>query len=82
MCTGGDADLLSIGEAVEPLFAATPAPSDVQQCSGCMPGVKVVDVTWDGSGTPSETDTTSIYSLELAGDCALKAHMQLHEGKV
>ena len=64
--------MLSIGEAIEPLFAATPPPPDVQECSGCMPGVKVLDVTWDGTKTPLETDTTSMYSLEMAGDCALK----------
>ncbi len=72
LCAGGDADVLSVGEAIEPLFAATPPPSDVQECSGCTPSVKLLDVTWDGTGTPSETDTTSRYSLELAGDCALK----------
>ncbi len=73
-------DVLSVGEAMEPLFAATPAPMEVQQCLGCMPSVKVVNVTWDGVGTPLETDTTSTYTLELTGECALKgkgAHSEL-----
>ncbi|EIE27340.1 amidase signature enzyme [Coccomyxa subellipsoidea C-169] len=70
---GADADVLSIGEAIEPLFAVTPPPAEEQQCSGCTPSVKVVNVTWNGVGTPLETDTTSAYTLELAGDCALKS---------
>ncbi len=72
LCAGADADVLSVGEAIEPLFAATPPPPDAQQCSGCTPSVKVVNVTWDGVGTPLETDTTSAYTLELTGDCAMK----------
>ena len=75
--TGGDADVLSIGEAIEPLFVATPPPAEEQQCSGCTPSVKVVNVTWDGAGTPLETDTTSAYTLELAGDCALKSAVSI-----
>ena len=73
LCTGGDADVLSIGEALEPLFAATPPPAEDQECSGCTPSVKVVNVTWDGVGTPLESDTTSAYTLELAGECSLKS---------
>ncbi len=73
LSTGADADVLSIGEAIEPLFAVTPPPAEEQQCSGCTPSVKVVTVTWNGVGTPLETDTTSAYTLELAGDCALKS---------
>ncbi|CAL8463001.1 g2535 [Coccomyxa elongata] len=69
---GADADVLSVGEAIEPLFAATPPPPDAQQCSGCTPSVKVVNVTWDGVGTPLETETTSAYTLEFTGDCAMK----------
>lgn len=80
VCAGGDVDVLSVGEAMEPLFAATPAPADVQQCIGCTPSVKVVNVTWDGLGTPLDTDRTSTYTLELAGECVLnrkEAHSEL-----
>lgn len=70
---GTDADVLTIGEALQPLFARTPAPSEEQACTGCMPGVKVVRVTWDGKGQPSKTDTTSQYELTLDGDCELKS---------
>jgi len=70
---GSDADILSIGEALQPLFASTPVPSEKQACAGCMPGVEVVNVTWDGEGQPSQTDTTSQYKLTLSGDCKLQA---------
>ncbi|CAL5224479.1 g7172 [Coccomyxa viridis] len=70
---GSDASILSIGEALQPLFASTPAPSEEQACAGCMPGVKVVNVTWDGQGQPSKTDTTSQYELTLSGKCKLQS---------
>ncbi len=70
---GEDAAVLAAGEALQPLFAATPAPSEEQPCSGCTPSVKVVEVTWNGQGTPSKTDTTSTYQLELEGSCKLQA---------
>ena len=38
-----------------------------------MPGVKVVNVTWDGQGQPSKTDTTSQYELTLSGKCKLQS---------
>ena len=72
-CAGSDASILSIGEALQPLFASTPAPSEEQACAGCMPGVKVVNVTWDGQGQPSKTDTTSQYELTLSGKCNLQS---------
>ena len=72
VCAGEDARLLSIGEALEPLFAKTPPPPEVAQCAGCRPAVKVVDVTWDGVGQPKPDDVTSVYELVLHGDCALK----------
>ena len=58
---------------MEELFAPTPPPPEVAACAGCVPGVKVVNVTWDGVGQPGPTDTTSCYELELGGDCALKS---------
>ena len=64
--------MISIGEAIEPLFAATPPPVEEQPCGGCTPAVRVVPVTWGGQGTPAENETTSIYAFELAGNCALK----------
>ena len=73
---GDDATLLSVGEAVEALFAATPPPPEVAQCAGCRPDVKVVEVTWDGVGQPAENDTTSFYELLLHGECALKSELQ------
>jgi hypothetical protein len=76
VATGADADVISVGEALEPLFEGTPPPPKEQACSGCTPSVRVVDVTWDGQGTPGENDTTSIYELELAGDCALKKQLK------
>ncbi|CAK0787711.1 hypothetical protein CVIRNUC_010933 [Coccomyxa viridis] len=70
---GTDADLLSIGEALQPLLPSMPGPSEEQACAGCSPGVKVVNVTWDGQGQPSSTDTTSQYELTLEGHCTLKS---------
>lgn len=70
---GDDDTLLSVGEAMERLFAPTPAPPEVAACAGCVPRVKVVDVTWDGVGQPKPTDTTSCYELELDGECTLKS---------
>ena len=72
-CAGSDASILSIGEALQPLFASTPAPPEEQACAGCLPGVKVVSVTWDGQGEPSKTDTTSQYELILSGKCKLQS---------
>ena len=72
-CIGSDAKLLSIGEALQPVFASTPAPSEEQACTGCVPGVNVVKVTWDGEGQPSKTDVTSQYELTLSGECKLKS---------
>jgi hypothetical protein len=72
-CIGSDAKLLSIGEALQPVFASTPAPSEEQACAGCVPGVNVVKVTWDGEGQPSKTDVTSQYELTLSGECNLKS---------
>ena len=73
VCAGEDAKLLSTGEVLAPLFGRMPPPAEVAACTGCMPAVKVVNVTWDGVGTPKPTDTTSCYELILHGDCALKA---------
>ena len=73
MTAGEDAKLLSTGEVLAPLFGAMPPPADVAACTGCTPAVKVVNVTWDGVGTPKPTDTTSCYELVLHGDCSLKA---------
>ncbi len=71
----GDAEVLSVCAALEPLLAATPPPLEQQVCEGCTPAVKVVPVTWDGQGTPAETDTTSIYELHLNGKCILQSSM-------
>ncbi len=80
MHAGEDATLLSIGEALEPLFAKTPPPPEVAQCAGCRPDLKVREVTWDGVGQPKASDTTSVYELLLHGDCALKSGPQLVAG--
>ena len=68
---GHDDLLLAVGQAAQPLFAATPEPARMQPCMGCKPVLKAVNVTWDGEGAPGVGDTTSSYTLEWSGECDL-----------
>lgn len=69
--TGHDDLLLAVGQAAQPLFAATPEPARMQPCMGCKPVLKAVNVTWDGQGVPEVGDTTSSYTLGWSGECDL-----------
>ena len=68
---GHDDLLLAVGQAAQPLFAATPEPARMQPCMGCKPVLKAVNVTWDGQGVPEAGDTTSSYTLGWSGECDL-----------
>ena len=68
---GHDDLLLAVGQAAQPLFAATPEPARMQPCMGCKPVLKAVSVTWDGQGVPEAGDTTSSYTLGWSGECDL-----------
>ena len=62
---------MAVGQAAQPLFAATPEPARMQPCMGCKPVLKAVNVTWDGQGVPEVGDTTSSYTLGWSGECDL-----------
>ena len=68
---GHDDLLLAVGQAAQPLFAATPEPARMQPCMGCKPVLKAVNVTWDGEGAPGVGDITSSYTLDWSGECDL-----------
>ena len=68
---GHDDLLLAVGQAAQPLFAATPEPARLQLCMGCKPVLQAVNVTWDGQGVPEAGDTTSSYTLGWSGECGL-----------
>ena len=65
--------LLAAGQAVQPLFEATPEPAKAQPCMGCRPVLKAADAAWDGKGKQGKGETTSSYTLSWSGDCQLSA---------
>ena len=68
---GEDATLLAVAAAVEPLLAPTPPPPRHPPCSGCRLRVDTQPVTYAGSGALGEGQTSSCYTFELEGSCAL-----------
>ncbi|KAK9812807.1 hypothetical protein WJX72_004169 [[Myrmecia] bisecta] len=74
--TGDDDTLLSVGQAIQPLFATVPAPPATPLCYGCTPVVKVPNFTvgfnparLGGKAVPAANETTSYYSLSFNGTC-------------
>ena len=65
--------LLAAGQAVQPLFEATPEPAKAQPCMGCRPELKAVNATWNGKGKQGKGETTSSYTLSWSGECQLSA---------
>ncbi|CAL8466175.1 g5711 [Coccomyxa elongata] len=71
---GDDNLLLAVGEAIETLLSPTPPPPP-PTCTGCSPVAGTQKATFDGTGTPQNGQTTSVYTLNFQGNCTVKSNM-------
>ena len=67
-----DGLLLAYGAALEQVLPFMPTPPVTPACQGCTPHVKLQEVTYSGNGQPKADDVTSLFSLELRGQCRAK----------
>lgn len=63
-----------MGKAIEALLPPTPPPES-PSCAGCAAVAGTQAVTYNGTGAPQNGATTSAYTLDFSGSCAIKASL-------